>query len=457
MPEVPARSGRDELNLPLPGHWTVEQVAEAALGAAPADWLERLAIALSRPGTGLPLAKLLAARRPGRIVLVAEDVTRRSPLPEILEVVMREIRHAGIRPEELEIVFATGMHPPMTDRQAAAKLGPAAKEIPWRCNPWHDPGAYTFVGRAGKVDVLMDRGVAAADLRILISSVEPHLQAGFGGGYKMLVPGCCALDTIRCLHRIGVGRKARQLVGRDASANRMRAVIDAGGQLVDEAGGKTFAVQYLLGDDNLPAFIGAGEVLPTHRMVAKQCSVACGIVTGAPADVLVTRAYPLDFDLWQSFKCIANTRWAVRPNGVIICLTRCPSGLNGVDPPPWPLSPRWTRRLIRWLGPEAIGSMVTRLVPRLAGDAAFFVRLALQALYRNPILIVSPALRESVGHFPGLELFGAAEEAIAAADDSLGGGPQRVVVFPAGGTTFPVPAHLPAGPEPARAEQGAGV
>ena len=107
--------------------------------------------------------------------------------------------------------------------------------------------------------------------------------------------------------------------------------------------------------------------------------------------------------------------------------------------PRWPISPAWMRRLVRVLGPGALGSLVTRLVPSLAGDAAFFVRLALQTLHRNPILMVSPVLHQAGVNFPGLELFGSVDGAIAAADELLGRRPQRVVLFPAGGTTFPVP------------------
>ena len=110
-------------------------------------------------------------------------------------------------------------------------------------------------------------------------------------------------------------------------------------------------------------------------------------------------------------------------------------------------NPTWTRRLVKLLGPEGLGALLMRLVPRLAGDAAFFVRLALQTIYQNPILLASPGLHAAGEKFPGLELFATAEEAVAAADRLLGGQPQRVIVFPSGGTTFPV---LPPGPAGAR-------
>jgi hypothetical protein len=295
------------------------------------------------------------------------------------------------------------------------------------------------VGKAGKLDEWIDRSVADADLRIIVSSVSPHLQAGFGGGYKMLLPGCSSIDTIRSLHRLGLGRGARQLVGTGADQNEMRAAIEAAGQLVDSRCGKSFSVQYLLDGQNLPSVVAAGEVGPTQMMLAKQCAVACCIVPAGLADILITNAFPRDFDLWQSFKCIANTLWAARPNGVVICTTRCEASLNGMKTVPWPLSPSATRKVISWIGPDALYSLVTRLVPRLAGDAAFFVRLATQMLHRNVLYMVSPILHSQGIRFPGLEIFGTVDDALAAAVKFLGDRPQRVALFPAGGTSYPVP------------------
>jgi len=438
MPEITLPSRHGDWELSLPDHWQVQQVAEASLRPAAADWPDRLARALNQPTSGQPLARLLEARRRERIVLIVEDTTRHSPLPALLEPILREIDHAGIDRAAVEVVFATGMHVPMTPERAREKLGEIAGQLPFRCNPWQDPSAYRSVGRVGKVPVEVDAGVLSAGLRIVVSSVSPHLQAGFGGGYKMFLPGCASLETIRGLHRLGLPRHARQLVGTAPDRNAMRRTIDAGGALVDAAGGRTFAVQYVLDADDQPTFLAAGEPVPTHRMTTKQCAAACGIITPAPADVVIANAHPRDTDLWQSFKGVANTCWAARRNGAVICLARCEHAMEGMTLPAWPLSPTWTRRVVRLLGPGALASLTTRVLPGLAEDAAFFVHMALQMLHRNRILLVSPALAAQPRRFPGLEVFAEPAAAIASAERELGPGPRRVIVFPAGGSTFPI-------------------
>jgi len=438
MAEITLPWGEEQLTVDLPEQWDVRQIAEPDLRPASGDWPVRLARAISQPDTGLPLTRLLQARRNGRVCILVEDITHHSPLPKILEPVLREISHAGFPPERVEIFFCTGMHPAMTAEQADEKLGAIAGNWPWRSNPWQDPSRYVRIGTVGGAPVAIDRDVAAADLRIVVSSVSPHLQAGFGGGFNMMFPGCASLETIRTLHRHGLGRSTRQLVGLGASRNPMRAFIDAAGGLVDRFAGKTFAVQYILDTENLPTFLAAGNPADTQEMLTKQCAVSCGVVVPEQADIVIADASPRDYDLWQSFKSIAHAQWAARPGGVILCATRCEAGMADMSPPNWPLSPAWTRRVVRWLGAESVSSLVTRLVPSLAGDAAFFVRMGLQAIHRNPVLFVSPPLAE-LGPFPAVEIHGEFASAIRSTRRILGKGTQRVVVFPQGGVTYPIP------------------
>lgn len=439
MTDLAVPWGSNELNVKLPDQWDLTQVASSSLRAASDDWPDRMAMSLNQPEGCQPLSRLLAARRNGRICIIVEDLTRHSPLPRILTLILREIKHANIKDSQIEIVFATGMHPPLTRMEAVDKLGVEAATLAFRSNPWTDRKAYVKVGKVQGLDIAIDKQVASADLRIIVSSVSPHLQAGFGGGYKMLLPGCAAIDTIRGLHKLGIGRTPRQLVGLDVTKNPMRQVIDAGGELVDQAGGKTFVVQYLLDALEQPCVIATGEPLPAQRMLAKQAAVSCGVILPTSADVLITNAYPRDMDLWQSFKCVANTLWAARPGGVIICLTRCLSGLNGMKPPPWPLSQKATRNILRVLGPGNLASLIMRLSPRLAGDAGFFIRMAAAALHRNPILMVSPQMAAAEVKFPGVPIFAEPQQAIEVAQGLLGSGRQRAIVFPHGGITYPVP------------------
>lgn len=436
--------GQDELTLALPDAWTVAQVATPQVRPAPPDWPQRLAEALTRPDGSEPLGAILAGlRRDARIVLVLEDITRHSPLQQVLPLLLREIDHAGIRDDQIEVLFAAGMHRPMTPEQVREKIGPLADRFRWRCNDYRHRSAHEHVGSVpvpggrGRLEVYLDRALVRADLRLIVSGVSPHLQAGFGGGAKMIAPGCAHVSTISDLHFLGLPRQARPLVGTDVASNPMRPLVDAAGDLLDAAGGRTFAVQYLLDERDLPLSIVAGDLRHGQRMLAKLCAAAAGIPIEAPADILITSAWPRDFDLWQSFKCIANTRWAVRENGVIIVLARCPGGMN-MPSPMWPLSPGATRKMIRWLGVRGIVSLVNRLMPGVNHEARFFVQLATETIYRNPILVYAPELLRRGQRFPGLPLYDDLGKLFADAESRLEIRGRRAIVFPSGGASYPV-------------------
>ena len=441
MSEIKVPWGSGELSFTLPEKWKLIQQATPKLKAAAEDWPVKLAAAINQPAAGEPLAKKLAGviAKNGFISIIVEDITRHSPLDEILTVLMRELEHAKVPAERVEFVIASGMHPPMSEQEVREKLGPASEKYSWRCNPWHDKKQYVTVGKIDGKPFLIDRKVAESDLRIIVSSVSPHLQAGFGGGYKMFFPGCCEISSIRQLHRFGIKRHSmKQMVGLDSTKNHMRAAIDAAGALVDDYFGETFAIQYMLDGQNLPAFIVAGHPAATHQMVTKQCAVACGIVQEELADVLVTNAYPRDYDLWQCFKAIPNTCWAAREGGVVICLAHCPAGFNGMKTPSWGLSPAGTRKMIRLLGPETLTSMANRLIANLAGDSLWFIKLATRILHRNHLVMVSENLAKSGEKFPGLAIFATVEEAFDYAKKQLGKDPQRVSVYTEGGVSYPI-------------------
>ena len=47
MAELSVPWGPEQMELPLPGHWNLKQVAQPSLPAAEGDWPERLARALA--------------------------------------------------------------------------------------------------------------------------------------------------------------------------------------------------------------------------------------------------------------------------------------------------------------------------------------------------------------------------------------------------------------------------
>jgi nickel-dependent lactate racemase len=77
--------------------------------------------------------------------------------------------------------------------------------------------------------------VMKCDLKIGIGSIEPHIQAGFGGGSKIILPGVCSLNTNEAYHKLG-GKLVQACTNTPVGAgiyegNPVRPVIEEAGKL----------------------------------------------------------------------------------------------------------------------------------------------------------------------------------------------------------------------------------
>ncbi|AMV35937.1 lactate racemase domain-containing protein [Planctomyces sp. SH-PL62] len=235
------------LGLRLPPDWNVgrESVVEPDLRGPTDDYPAALAGALDAPRDSPRLEDRV---RPGsKVAIVVDDPSRWTPVREALPMVLARLHAAGVAAEDVTISVGVGRHHAVDDAAMRRRLGegPASS---YRCYspPVDDLSAYVDLGTTARgVPVRVFRPVAEADLRVLIGSVLPHLQAGFGGGYKLIFPGTSHRTTLGALHRQGLSRDsdAGLLLGGLAAENPMRqAVNEAAGLL-----GPCFSVSHLIG------------------------------------------------------------------------------------------------------------------------------------------------------------------------------------------------------------------
>ena len=140
------------------------------------------------------------------VAIVVDDPSRWTPVREALPIVLRRLHAAGFDREDVTISVGVGRHHAVDAEAMRRRLGDSIA-AGYRCfsPPVDDLSAYVDLGPTPHgVPVRIFRPVAEADLRILIGSVLPHLQAGFGGGYKLILPGTSHRTTLGALHRQGL-------------------------------------------------------------------------------------------------------------------------------------------------------------------------------------------------------------------------------------------------------------
>ena len=194
----------------------------------------------------------------------------------------------------------------------------AAIATAYRCYspPVDDLSAYDDLGQTPQgIPVRVFRPVAQASLRILVGSVLPHLQAGFGGGYKLIFPGTSHRTTLGALHRreSAVSRTRAGLLGDQAADNPMRQAIHAAATLL----GPCWSVSHLSADTG--RFFGSSPGIPNGCKTCWRTRQNDGFRHRAapPADLVVAGNHPWPGDPMQSFKVLLHHRAACRTGGVL--------------------------------------------------------------------------------------------------------------------------------------------
>ena len=389
--------GSFELRLPVTGALAGAEVdvvwpdLDGRLDDYPAE-LER---ALESPLDSDRLDRLVG---PGaKVAIVVDDPSRWTPVREALPIILARLHAAGVRAEDVTISVGVGRHHAVSEPTMRQRVGDAVA-AGYRCfsPPVDDLSAYSDLGRTPQgIPVRVFRPVAEAHLRILIGSVLPHLQAGFGGGYKLIFPGTSHRTTLGALHGQGLeGRSdASGLLGCDADGNPMRRAIHAAAERL----GPCFSISHLIGGPGQIFRVMTGHPGRVQDRLSDEARRRFQAPAAPPADVIVAGNHPWPGDPMQSFKVLLHHRAACRPGGALV-------GLFWTDPDEIGRSfPVASLRRIAATGAWG-GWAIRRLVPiaqrvsAAAGSpAAFMIRWARELVVDRNVLVYAPPLHDLIG------------------------------------------------------------
>lgn len=286
---------------------------------------ELIAEALARP---IGSDRLRARVRPGqKVLIVADDNTRTTRTELMLPEVIAELRTAGIPESDIAVFVALGTHRVMTVDEMRLKYTSGLVSRHRFTQPQvQNPAEYERVSAPGGLEIRIHRELLQADFIVGVGQTVPHLIAGFGGGCKIVNPGCADPGTIGRMHWLCSTVPEGQLFAvRD---NAVRVCIDE----VGLKAGMKFIVNEVPGRDDSVAAVFAGDPILAHREACAFARTACAVRIGEAADIVVADAFPSDMDFWQSLKGLNAACSAVRPGGTVVFVTPCPEGVCAQHP-----------------------------------------------------------------------------------------------------------------------------
>jgi nickel-dependent lactate racemase len=151
------------------------------------------------------------AKPESKVAIVVDDATRKSPSQTLLLSVLAELNAAGVKNENVTVIFGCGTHRAVKPEEATALLG---EEVLGRVKVVsHDSRApdlvYVGATKSHGNKVWLNRVFVEADVRVLLGDVGYHYYAGYGGGRKSVLPAVAGEETIKTNHALLTSSNAK--------------------------------------------------------------------------------------------------------------------------------------------------------------------------------------------------------------------------------------------------------
>ncbi len=273
------------------------------------------------------------------------------------------------------------------------------------------------------------------DLIVCVGALEPHLLLGFGGGLKMIIPGCAGAETVGKNHMQGVDPDHFDYVGVSGNDSPMRLDLEEGAGLL---GKEIFVVNAAMNEEARPVRFFCGDPIHAHRAGETFVEGLARLDVPEPSDVVLANSFPMDADLRQSVKCMGNSLFAAKPGGVLLGCARCVHGLGEMPLARKTLPYSLMRGLLKVIGKNRVLGLVQKAKKDEPVEEVFVGHFGLQMLRRNHLGIFSdsPKLPLDIGRKMGLaRSFTAVQEMV---DWAQAKAPSQATVWvvPAGGVTY---------------------
>ncbi len=262
-----------------------------------------------------------------KIVIAVDDITRSTRTELMLPLVLKQLKQAKIKDEDISIFIALGTHRQMTEQEIRLKYTQEVAENHQVINPdWRVNEDYRTVGKSSDgFEIKVYKAILEADFVIGLGQTSPHMYAGFGGGGKIINPGCSEEQTIGQMHWLSHTVPANERFGiRD---NKVRWLIDD----IAIKSGLKFILNEVPAEYGRIAMAFAGEPIKTHQAACKFAGKLFTVKVKR-TDIVIADSYPADIDFWQSIKALYSAHFAVKKGGTLIFVTPCPEGVSSQHP-----------------------------------------------------------------------------------------------------------------------------
>src|SRR3990170_4318592 len=363
--------GKTDVCVRIPARNFLGSIMPKQLPAAP-DAKAEIERALNEPIGSKKLAEV--AKPESKVAIVVDDATRHAPTDVMILPVLAELNAAGVKDENVTVIFGCGTHRAVTDDEARRLLGEEAckrvRGISHDCRS-QDDLVYAGKTKSHGNEIHLNRVFAEADVKILLGDVGFHYYAGYGGGRKSVLPAIAGEESIKHNHGMLLNPNARtgiladNPVHEDMTEAARLAKVDF---IVNTVSNNKCEIVKAFAGDVEQAFLEA--VKAVDEMYRVSVDRRADIVVASPG------GYPADMNLFQAYKALDNALAIVKRGGVLVLVAECAEGHGN-------------QVFYDWMARLGDLKAVEREIKRnfvLGGHKAYYL---LKALQNHQIILVS--------------------------------------------------------------------
>jgi nickel-dependent lactate racemase len=252
-------------------------------------------------------------------------------------VLLEVLAEFGMQRDALKIIIAYGTHPPQSDTECVAAYGETFHHYPFIHHDCHDISQFIEMGRTSRnTPIRLRRDIVQASAVITMGAICHHYFAGYGGGRKLIFPGCGEKSAIYANHGLYLDSErgvlslgcqpgvlennplAQDLFEIEKSRPAdlaVHGILDSHGRLAD-----------LLVGRGMEDFLEGCRI---HGASCEMRSPQYDLVIGSCG------GFPKDINFIQSHKAMHNSAMFVKDGGLLLLYAECRDGIGSKTFLPW--------------------------------------------------------------------------------------------------------------------------
>jgi len=289
--------------------------------------------ALDDPIASPPIDELVSSD--DSVLIIVSDATRATASAQIVNLLSRRLVQAGVSPARMAVIFATGIHRPVTEQEKAELLTPfIVQRLRILTHDAYDQSKLSTFGKTESgMTVELNSALKEFSRVFLTGGITFHYFAGFTGGRKSICPGLASAKTIEATHMLALdfetgGRRAGVRTGA-LDGNAVHEECERVASFVAPA----FSINTIVNEKKEAVRLYAGDWRLAHRSACDYYLDRFSVPIASKRDVVIVSSggFPHDINLIQAHKALDLAALACNDGGTIILVAECRDGLGRPD------------------------------------------------------------------------------------------------------------------------------